>query len=201
MTDHETFVLLAAKQLSEPLSSEEEAELDGASCRAAGNADRQLRACDGTTSGCRPSWALHRFRHAFALACSMRPRADGASTGASFSASRRSFCSASSASRSSPADEPKPRHRRPQWPIVPSLLRRHRASSCVLPLQLRARWCLLRRRNPRRMLPGRTCTGHALRVAIPSPPISRRVNRQVSGRESALPTGPGTHMPGQSRAS
>ena len=52
-----------------------------------------------------------------------------------------------------------------------------------------------------RSSPGRTCTGHDLHAATRSRPSSKRVNRPVSGRESALLMGPGTRTPGQSRAS
>ena len=92
MTDHETFVLLAAKQLSEPLSPREEAELaahlaDCPSCRSMAAGMRR------DNDRLQAELALRRFRRAFVLACWRRPRADGASTGASCSASRRSLFS------------------------------------------------------------------------------------------------------------
>ena len=202
MTDHETFVLLAAKQLSEPLSPREEAELaahlkDCPSCRSIATGMRRDNIRLQAELGAAPVSPRVRAR------VLDEASADGASMGASCSVSRRFCLSELSAFHSSSVDGARPPRRRPRRRTADrrsDAVRRRPRLREPSPVGL-TQPCPLRRRNPGRSSPGRTCTAQDRHAATPSPPSSRRVNRPASGRESALLMGPGTRTPGRSRAS
>ena len=202
MTDHETFVLLAAKQLSEPLSSAEEDELAAhlAECR---------------------RMSIDRCRHATRQR-SVAGRAGRRNGLAARSRSRARRGDRPAAHRRAPRARPRggpvlgvlaipffaggrteatpPPSARAEVPTSRSDAIAGALAARTFPVAANPS-CPRRHRIPGRSSPGRTCTGHDLHAATPSPPSSWPVNRQVSGRESALPTAPGTHMPGRSRAS
>ena len=203
MTDHESFVLLAAKQLSEPLSSVEEDELAAhlAECPR----------CRSIAAGMRrDNNRLQAELGAAPVSPRVRARVLDETTGRRRIDSRLLLGLAAVlllgvvgvpfivGGRAETTPPPSTRAELPTLRLTPSP-----SPSSFAPSPSPASPVLSPSPSQpnRRSLPGRTCTAHDLHAAIPSQPSSRRVNRPVSGRESALLMGPGTHTRGQSRAS
>ena len=202
MTDHESFVLLAAKQLSEPLSSAEEDELAAhlAECpRCRSIAAGMRRDNDRLQAELGAAPVSPRVRARVLDETTGRRRIDGRlvlglAAVLLLGADRRSLHRRWT-SRNDPGAVGAGR-------IADSSRRRVAgAFVCLEPSLRREPTVSPSPPDSGAFVAGSYVYGHDLHAATPSQRSSRRVNRLVSGRESALLMGPGTRTRGQSRAS